>query len=273
MVPYRLYFLDAEGAIQARQEFAADNDAQAKLISATLWRACDESYPDYELWQATRCLGRGNGDSGETIAALLEFEDALVQMRVLELEERLLESHWRVAKSKQLLASVETLRRRIDGTVPTAVTHEAVQRYICGKTGTKMMSLQLAEGMRLMLRGSRGFTRRFDEFFAVVATGHCACGVAFENARQIVVPAIDSSPIFAGQEALDVLRAEGVASCVSTPLLDGHSRIAGMFSIHRDRVWRPLEGELAHLRQMASEVAAALADPFSAAARMIRAAI
>lgn len=221
MAAYRLYFLDTKGAIQARQDFAADNDVQAKLISGTLWHACDESYPDFELWQATRCLGRANRDSGATIASPPGYDDAIAQMRVLELEERLLDSHWRVAKSKQLLASVETLRRRIDGNAPNAVTHQDVVRYICGKTDTKMMSLQLAEGMRLVLRGSRGFTGMFDEFFAIVATGHCACGVAFENARQIVVPAIDSSPIFAGQKALDVLRAEGVVSCVSTPLLSG----------------------------------------------------
>jgi GAF domain-containing protein len=148
-----------------------------------------------------------------------------------------------------------------------------VVRYVVGKTGAKMMSLQLAEGMRLMLRGSRGFTRRFDEFFSVVTTGHCACGVAFENGREIVVPAIDASPIFARQKALDVLRAEGVASCVSTPLLGSNGRIAGMLSLDRDRVWSPLEGELAQLRHMASNIAAALADPLGAEARRLRAGV
>lgn len=127
--------------------------------------------------------------------------------------------------------------------------------------------------MRLILRGSRGFGRVFDEFFAVVATGHCACGVAFENGRQIIVPAIASSPIFAGQESLDVLRAQGVASCVSTPLVGRNGRLAGMFSIHRDAVWSPLDGELAQLRHIANNIAAAIADPLSAQARCIRAAV
>jgi hypothetical protein len=111
MTACHLYFLTAQGAIQARQEFAAENDAQAKRISDTLWRACDECYPDYELWQEARCLGRGKG--GDTIAAapLPREDDAILQARVLELGERLLDSHWRVAQSQQLLAAVEALRR------------------------------------------------------------------------------------------------------------------------------------------------------------------
>jgi GAF domain-containing protein len=262
MTAYRLYFLDAHGAIQARQEFPAENDAQAKLVSDSLWRACDECYPDYELWQEARCLGRGKGSDTIAAAPLPRDDDAVLQARVLELGERLLDSHWRVAQSQQLLAAVEALRRGVGGTVPAPISHQDVVRYVVGKTGAKMMSLQLAEGMRLMLRGSRGFTRLFDEFFSVV-----------KNGREIVVPAIDASPIFARQKALDVLRAEGVASCVSTPLLGSNGRIAGMLSLHRDRVWSPLEGELAQLRHMASNIAAALADPLGAEACRLRAGV
>lgn len=271
MAAYRLYFLDAKNAIQARQEFVAESDAQARTISGALWQACADCCPDYELWEAKRCVGRGNGE-GQTISAPMPKDgNASLQTRVLELEELLLGSHWRIAQSERLLAATDTLRRDLDRDGTATLPYRDLTHYICAATGSKMMSLQLAVGKRLELRGSRGFGRLFDEYFAVVVpTGHCACGVAYESARQIVVPDIGASPIFAGQEALDVLRGQGVASCISTPLLGRHGRIVGMFSIHRDRVWHPLDGELVQLRQLAIDISAALADPLGAIAQGMR---
>ena len=273
MAAYRLYFLDAKGAIQARQDFAAESDIQARTISGAVYQACAECYQDYELWQARRCLGRGNGNSHTVFAQMPEDSEARVQTRVLELEELLLNSHWRVARSEHLLATTDTLRRSLDGNGTATLTHWEMLRYICAETGAAMMSLQLAEGTRLTLRGSRGFDRFFDEYFAVVENGHCACGVAFQNARQIVVPAIDSSPIYAGRESLDVLRAHGVASCVSTPFRGSDGSVAGMFSILRDAVWHPADGELAQLRHIANDITLAMADPLSVEARRLRAAV
>jgi GAF domain-containing protein len=271
MAAYRLYFLGTDGGIQAREDFAAEDDIEANTIADLLLHACADCYQGYELWQARRLLARKSALS----AADLEIErlDRPLQGRVLAMQEKLLGSHWRVAESARLLAATESLRRGLAANGPAEVSPRDVVRYICGNTGARMMSLQLADGMRLLLRGSRGFERIFDEFFAVVATGHCACGVAFENAQQIVVPSIESSPIFAGQEALDVLRGQGVAACVSTPLPGSNGGIAGMFSIHRDTVWNPFDGELAQLRHIAREIAAAFADPLGAVAQRIRTAV
>jgi GAF domain-containing protein len=268
MAAYRLYFLDSKNAIQARQDFAAADDGEAQTVGALLWQACADCYDGYELWQLTRRIACETGIPA--VAPSLERLGPDLKTRLLALQESLLGSRWRAAESVTLRVATESLRRILNGSAPAGIGHQDMVRYIVGKTGTKMMSLQLTEGLRLMLRGSRGFSRVFDEFFAVVVTGHCACGVAFENARQIVVPAIDASPIFAGQESLGVLRGQGVASCVSTPLLGSNGRIAGMFSIHRDRVWSPLEGELAQLRHIAKDIAAALADPLGTEAQLIR---
>ena len=271
MAVYRLYFLDTGNAIQARQDFAAADDGEAQTLGALLWSACADCYQGYEIWQTTRRVACETGIP----AAGLTFEciAADLRIRLLALQETLLASHWRVSESVTLLAATEALRSSLGGAAAPGIAYQDLVRYIVGKTGAKMMSLQLAEGVRLLLHGSRGFTRLFDEFFGVVTTGDCACGVAFQNGRQIIVPAIDASPIFAGQEALDVLRGEGVAACVSTPLFGPNGRIAGMFSIHRDTVWHPFEGELAQLREMASEIAAAMADPLSVGARQLRATV
>jgi hypothetical protein len=274
VVGYRLYFLDANSRIQARQDFVAEDDGEAQMIGRLLWRACADCYEGYELWQTARRLAYESTASLSAAFAVPSIEqiDCNLQNHLLELQETMLSSHWQAARSGTLLAATETLRR-LTASGPAAISHQDLVRYICGKTGTRMMSLQLADGMRLMLRGSRGFNRVFDEFFAVVATGHCACGVAFKDARQIIVPAIDSSPIYAGQESLLVLRAQGVAACISTPFLGGDGKVAGMFSILRDAVWNPADGELAEMQHIANDIAAAMADPLSVEARRMRAAV
>jgi hypothetical protein len=272
MAAYRLYFLGFKDAIQARQDFTAENDTEAKMIGGLLWRACADCYRGYELWQITRRLARES--DGDTLVPppAVEHLAPPLQERLLELQEALLGSHWRAAQSGVLLAATKALRRSLNGGTAT-LAYRDLTRYIYATTGTRMMSLQIAEGNQLRLRGSRGFDRFFDEYFAVVENGTCACGAAFKNRRQMVVPAIDSSPVFVGQKSLDVLRAQGVTSCISTPLLGGDGSIAGMFSIHRDAVWNPADGELAQLRHIAQEIVAAMANPLCAAAKHMHPAV
>jgi hypothetical protein len=45
-----------------------------------------------------------------------------------------------------------------------------------------------------------------------------------------------------------------------------------MFSILRDAVWHPADGELAQLQHIANDITLAMADPLSAEARRLRAA-
>lgn len=52
MGAYRLYLLDAKGAIQARQDFVTDSDTEAMTTGSLLWRSCADCYPGYELWKA-----------------------------------------------------------------------------------------------------------------------------------------------------------------------------------------------------------------------------
>lgn len=270
MAAYRLYFLDAKGGIHARQDFAAEGDTDATIIGALLWQACADCYQGYELWQATRRLARYSESDRPAAPPAIERIDRYLQERLLELQETLLGSHWRAAHSAALLVATETLRRSLGSSDATTLTPHKMMRYIGAVTGSAMMSLQLTEGRLLRLRGSRGFDRFFDNYFAIVDDGDCACGAAFKNRRQTVVPAIVDSPIYAGRRSLDVLRAQGAASCVSTPFLDGDGTMAGMFSILRPEIWHPDEGELAQLHHIAQEIATAIANPLSPEARQMR---
>lgn len=102
MAAYRLYFLGFKDAIEARQDFTAENDNDAKLIGALLWRACGDCYQGYELWQATRRLAReSDGDTFVSPPAVEHLAPPL-QERLLELQEALLGSHWRAAQSMAL---------------------------------------------------------------------------------------------------------------------------------------------------------------------------
>jgi hypothetical protein len=273
MAAYRLYFLDAKGAIQARQDFAAEDDREAMTIAGLLWQACVDCYEGYELWQRTRRVARARVDSNPASPPAIDHIGREMRQRLLELQEALLSSHWRAAHSAALRAATEALRRRLAGSGTPGITPDDLMRYIGAKVRAEMMSLQLTEGSRLMLRGSRGFDRFFDDYFAIVDCDDCACGVAFKRARQTVVPTIDASPIYAGQRSLGVLRAQGVVSCVSTPFLGGDGAIAGMFSILRPDIWHPADGELAQLRHIANDITAAIADPLSAEARHLHAGV
>src|SRR5262245_35149808 len=56
----------------------------------------------------------------------------------------------------------------------------------------------------------RGFAPAFLDFFDTVEPGEAAaCGAALEAATRVVVDDVTTSPIFAGQPSLDVLRDAG----------------------------------------------------------------
>lgn len=118
MADYRLFFLGSDGAIEARQDFAAPDDQAALQIMTIIGRAGADSHHGVMLWQGTRRIfeaaatpqtvrGAENIFEGATAAGLA----AETQQRVLDCEEALLSSHWRLARSRTLLAATEELRR------------------------------------------------------------------------------------------------------------------------------------------------------------------
>jgi hypothetical protein len=106
---YRLFFLDRNGAVEARDEFEADSDGAALLIAAQLFDACSEPYADYELWAGARRLA-SPGPDGPPAASLDDDEMARsVEMVVVERERVLLDSRWAVARSQRLLEHTNKL--------------------------------------------------------------------------------------------------------------------------------------------------------------------
>jgi hypothetical protein len=123
MAEYRLFFLGSDGAIEARQDFIAPDDAAAQQIMTVLAGASSDTHHGVMLWQGVRRIFEkhddaqpecGISDFGTTIAL-----PADAQQIVIDCEEMLLSSHWRLAKSKMLLSATNAIRREVK---PTGVS-------------------------------------------------------------------------------------------------------------------------------------------------------
>ena len=127
MAEYRLFFLGSDGAVEARYEFAAPNDDVALQIMAVIGKASADAHHGFMLWQGARRIfevdgvirpgdgaGQHDGMNGNSLERLTATRLAAeTQQCVLECEEALLDSHWRLAKSQALLQATTELRRAV----------------------------------------------------------------------------------------------------------------------------------------------------------------
>ncbi|HEY3919888.1 MAG TPA: GAF domain-containing protein [Stellaceae bacterium] len=124
--------------------------------------------------------------------------------------------------------------------------------------GAEMMSLQFVEGNKLRLVASYGFDKAFGDFFAVVSMDDpTSCAAAFDRKAQIFAADIFASPFFSG-EPLEVLRAAGVRSVISTPLMSRGDEQLGILSIHRSTVWHITSAELKQITQLCQQISLSL---------------
>lgn len=107
MAEYRIYFLDSNGHIQARQGFVAENHTDAIESSAFVFDACSDCCVSYELWSGNQLVLQ---NSTKLPLTQVESLSAAMQLRVLDLENTLHQSHWAIAKSARLLRSLEAAR-------------------------------------------------------------------------------------------------------------------------------------------------------------------
>jgi hypothetical protein len=122
MAEYRLFFLGSDGAIEARQDFIAPDDGAAHQIMTVLAEASSDVHHGVMLWQGSRRIFERHehkqpecGTPQTATAATLSADN---QQRVLDCEETLLHSHWRLAHSKKLLEAMNVLQR---GSKPEAM--------------------------------------------------------------------------------------------------------------------------------------------------------
>ncbi len=101
--------MNNEDSIQARHGFIAINDADAAEFAAYLATACRDVCTKCELWSGARLVARVSATAAPAPFDL--FNDAR-QEQIIDLEETLLKSRSHIAKSRQLLASIDAARKQ-----------------------------------------------------------------------------------------------------------------------------------------------------------------
>jgi hypothetical protein len=112
-VIYRFYLLDQENHINAAESFSAPDDMVAAETAGLVYRACNDQFESYELFQgAKRVAGSRVHADG---AGMLKLADVVMarQENILDLEERLQSGFACVRRSKKLLETTAALRNRV----------------------------------------------------------------------------------------------------------------------------------------------------------------
>lgn len=110
--------------------------------------------------------------------------------------------------------------------------------------GAEQGTLQLLEGRSLRVVAHRGHKAPFLKFHESAEIVASPCGQAVRRGERMVVPDVEKSELFAGTKWLAVLRAAGVRSMQSTPMVSRSGKLVGVLSTHWEKVHRPDEHEL-----------------------------
>lgn len=106
-------------------------------------------------------------------------------------------------------------------------------------------TLQLLDGESLRIVAHHGHKAPFLKFFEVVTESVAStCFEAARRGRRVIVEDVDKSKLFAGTESLAVLRAAGVRSVQSTPMVSRSGKLVGILSTHWRKKHRPSQQEL-----------------------------
>jgi len=110
---YRLYLLDRNGAIAAREEFRAADDEAAVEICGVVTDACSELYAGYEIWNLSRFVSKVRDVSLKQSALPLPALEEIRRTRqesILGVEDSIHRSRWRVVQSRRLIERTHALR-------------------------------------------------------------------------------------------------------------------------------------------------------------------
>jgi hypothetical protein len=103
---YRIYFRNAQGWIEACEDFRADSDQAAAIIGSWLFEACSDCCADYDVW-----CGRQRVDGGMRPAITRAPPNARMRASLQRAAEALLKAGWKIAQSERLLELVGQLQR------------------------------------------------------------------------------------------------------------------------------------------------------------------
>ena len=113
--------------------------------------------------------------------------------------------------------------------------------------GAELGNVQLNVGDHLVIAVHRGFKAPFLESFRkVTVKDGCACGRALRTGSTVIVPDIEKDEEFAPYR--DTIRAAGVRSVMTSPLLTPRGVLVGTVSTHFVNVHTPTAIEVATIK-------------------------
>lgn len=168
---------------------------------------------------------------------------------------------WR-EHNQRLAADLEAMRRlqevstRLVRDGDPSLLWELVDTAIA-ITGADMGNITLRDASTgaLKIAASRGLDAAFLAYVDNVQQAGPPWSSAMYEASRLVTEDVETSPIFAGSEALDVMRAAGVRAVQSTPLLDRSGRLVGTLSTHYRSPRVPSDRDLRLLDLLARQAA------------------
>lgn len=116
-------------------------------------------------------------------------------------------------------------------------------------------TLQLLEGDSLRIVAHHGHTQRFLDFFAAAEHVASVCGESSRRGERLIIEDVETSPLFAGTESQKVLRAAGVRTIQSTPLVARDGRLLGILTTQWSQPCIPDEHALWRLDLLARQAA------------------
>src|SRR5262249_52738398 len=114
---------DRNGFVCGHQEFRARDDGAALLLAEIIFDACADECAKYELRRGRQRINPPTGPIFEQRMAGRVSRDT--QLNAIALEERLQQSSWAVARSRRLMARIDSLKkmtpefRQVEGSAAT----------------------------------------------------------------------------------------------------------------------------------------------------------
>ena len=109
---YRIYLMGADNHVRAAESFIAKNDLEAKEVALVLYGSCSTNFQSMELWRGANPVIRQFSSGVLATVDLQQLIDKR-QESVAQLEEMLERSFQCVRESRQLMATLDTIRGRL----------------------------------------------------------------------------------------------------------------------------------------------------------------
>ena len=171
---------------------------------------------------------------GKIVGVVLVFRDITERKRAEN----------RLAADLAALTRMHALSRRLLAAGGLQPLLQEVMDAAVAIEGADLGTLQLLEGDSLRIVAHHGHQQPFLDFFASAESRASVCGEATKRGERVIVPDVETSPLFAGTTSLAVLREASVRAMQSTPIMSRTGLLLGILTTQWGLPYSPDEHDL-----------------------------